>query len=476
MNKETALWRVAFDAWRAQRDGVEAIALRREKRLAELIAYVRSRSPFYRRLYAGLPEGPVTLESLPPVNKPQLMAAFDEWITDPALGRTGVDDILADAAVTGVAYRDRLFVCTSSGTTGRPGIFVHDRAAVDVYRALNTIRLSLAWLGWRDWGLLVRRGIRWAAVMAASGPFIGAGWLELERRRSAWKSRAYRVFPVERPLGELIRDISAFDPTILSGYPSAPDLLAEAQLAGHLHLRLVLVESAGESITEAARFRIEAAFGVPVHVAYGASEFLSLGVSCPQGWIHVNSDWAILEPVDRNFRPTLCGEASYTVLLTNLANWIQPIIRYDLGDSVIVRPDPCPCGSPLQAIRIAGRCDDILHLVATDGHSVAVLPLAIGSVMEEVPGVHHGQLLQTGPSTLRLRLVPAEGADVERLWCEVVGALRSFLNGQGLGQVDIAAPKKRRSKAGEVASSARSSRRPGPDGERHYARLVVDGW
>jgi hypothetical protein len=38
MNKETALWRVAFDAWRAQRDGVEAIALRREKRLAELIA------------------------------------------------------------------------------------------------------------------------------------------------------------------------------------------------------------------------------------------------------------------------------------------------------------------------------------------------------------------------------------------------------------------------------------------------------
>lgn len=57
--------------------------------------------------------------------------------------------------------------------------------------------------------------------------------------------------------------------------------------------------------------------------------------------------------------------------------------------------------------------------------------------MEEVPGVHRAQLLQTGPSTLRLRLAPAEGVEIERLWREVVVALRSYLNGQGLGQVDI---------------------------------------
>jgi phenylacetate-coenzyme A ligase PaaK-like adenylate-forming protein len=437
MNQKHALWRLAFDAWRAQREGVKGITLRRGRRLSGLVAHARSRSAFYRRLYAGLPDGPVALESLPPVSKPQLMAAFDDWLTDPALHRAGVDDILASAAVTGLAYRDGLFVCTSSGTTGRPGVFVHDRAAVDVYRVLNAIRLSLAWLSRRDWFRLGRRGVRWAAVMAAGGPFIGAGWLELERRRSTWKSRAYRVFPVERPLAELIRDIGAFDPTILSGYPSALDLLAEAQLAGQLHLRPVLVESAGESMTEGARIRIEAAFGVPVHVAYGASEFLALGVGCRHGWIHVNSDWAILEPVDEALRPTPPGQTSYTVLLTNLANRIQPIIRYDLGDSVVVRPDPCPCGSPLQAIRVAGRSDDILRLVAADGRTVAVLPLAIGSVVEEVPGIHRCQLLQTGPSTLRLRLAPTEGADIERLWRAATGALRSFLNGQGLAQVEI---------------------------------------
>lgn len=338
MTGKPAPWRVALDVWQAQNGHPEGLARRRQQRLTDLVAFAGARSAFYRRHYSGLPDRPVALESLPPVSKPQLMAAFDDWITDPALGRAGVDAILANATTTGVAYRDGLFACTSSGTTGQPGIFVHDAAAVDVYRVLNALRLTFGWLGVRDWLRLGRRGIRWAAVMAAGGPFIGAGWLELERRRSAWKARAYRVFPVERPLGGLVCDIRAFDPTILSGYPSALELLAEAQLAGHLQLRPVLVESAGESMSDAARARIEAAFGVPVHVAYGASEFLALGVSCPQGWIHINSDWAILEPVDDNFRPTPPGAPSHTVLLTNLANRIQPIIRYDLGDSIIVRP------------------------------------------------------------------------------------------------------------------------------------------
>jgi phenylacetate-coenzyme A ligase PaaK-like adenylate-forming protein len=213
--------------------------------------------------------------------------------------------------------------------------------------------------------------------------------------------------------------------------------MAEEQLAGRLHLRPVLVECAGESMRDAARSRIESAFGVPVHVAYGASEFLALGVGCSHGWIHVNSDWAILEPVDEDFRPTPRGQPSYTALLTNLANRIQPIIRYDLGDSVIVRPDPCPCGNHLQAIQVAGRCDDILRLVAADGRPVAVLPLAIGSVLDGVPGVHRSQLIQTGPSTVRLRLKATEGGDIERLWRKITVELRAFLITQGLAEVEI---------------------------------------
>lgn len=85
-----------------------------------------------------------------------------------------------------------------------------------------------------------------------------------------------------------------------------------------------------------------------------------MAVDCDHGWLHVNSDWVVLEPVDADHAPTPPGIASHTVLLTNLANRVQPLIRCDLGDSVLARPDPCPCGSPFPAIRVQGRRDDVL--------------------------------------------------------------------------------------------------------------------
>jgi hypothetical protein len=46
--------------------------------------------------------------------------------------------------------------------------------------------------------------------------------------------------------------------------------------------------------------------------------------------------------------------------MTDLANQVQPIIRYDQGDSVPLRPDAYPCGSTLPAIRVVGRTNDTL--------------------------------------------------------------------------------------------------------------------
>ena len=125
------------------------------------------------------------------------------------------------------------------------------------------------------------------------------------------------------------------------------------------------------------------------------------------------------------------------MLLTNLANRIQPVIRYDLGDSVLARPDPCPCGSLLPAIRVAGRCDDVLRLGTGDGRTVTVLPLAIGAIVDETPGVRRSQLIQTGPATIRLRLDAEPGVDVEMLWDDVAANLNAYLTEQGLSNVDV---------------------------------------
>jgi len=120
-------------------------------------------------------------------------------------------------------------------------------------------------------------------------------------------------------------------------------------------------------------------------------------------------------------------------LLTNLANHVQPIVRYDLGDSVLVHRHPCPCGSPLPVIDVQGRCDDMLVLrAAHDGAPVRLLPLALTTVLEDDAGVFDFQLVQVAPDALRLNVGVGEAAMAQ-------AALLAFLREQGLAHVRVSA-------------------------------------
>lgn len=376
------------------------------------------------------------LGDLPPVAKPELMGSFDDWVTDPSVTRAGAEAFIADPARIGALYLRRYFVCTTSGMTGLPGLFLHDRGACAVYQAL-TYRVGLAWLSGRQWRDMARLRDRWAAVVGTGGHFAAGGWMEYQRRRNAWVRHRYRVISVQQPLAEVVAGLNAFDPAVLIGYPSALELLAEEQAAGRLRVRPVLVELAGESVGEDGRARIAAGLGGALHDDYSASECMVMAFDCEQGWLHVNSDWVILEPVAADYRPTPPGEPSHTVLLTNLANRVQPIIRYDLGDTIVTRPDPCPCGSPLPAIRVQGRRDDVLRLQAANGRMVSILPLAVGPVLDQTPGVHRSQLVQTGPASLLLRLDLEPGMQGGQVWDRACSNLAGFLAAQGLAGIDI---------------------------------------
>ena len=124
-------------------------------------------------------------------------------------------------------------------------------------------------------------------------------------------------------------------------------------------------------------------------------------------------------------------------MLTNLANRVQPIIRYDLGDSVTVSADPCSCGSPFPAIRVEGRRDDIMYAQAADGRMVPLLPLALVSMAEETPGVKRFQIVQVDPITLRVRLETEAGADRAHTWEELHRRLYGYLAVQGVPSVKI---------------------------------------
>jgi phenylacetate-coenzyme A ligase PaaK-like adenylate-forming protein len=186
------------------------------------------------------------------------------------------------------------------------------------------------------------------------------------------------------------------------------------------------------------RASIERAFGCGVMNEYGASECLSIAHECRAGWMHLHHEWVVLEGVDRRGRPTPPGEISHSTLLTNLANWVQPVIRYDLGDRIVGAPGRCPCGSTLPAFRVEGRVDDTLAMRSARGLPVHLLPLALSTVVEENAGHHRYQIAQLGPERLALRIETAQGGRVApQLRARVGAALKAHLCAQSLPNVEL---------------------------------------
>ncbi len=422
-----------WDLWMTSQMGQTAITARGRQRLADLVGYVRRRSPFYRQLYSALPEGCHELPRLPPVSKRQLMAAFDDWVTDIRVRRVELSGFLADTQRIGHLYLDRYAVYTSSGTTGQPGVYLHDSNAQCVYESLLKVRFDPAGFVERSLSVLGKRGF--AMIAATGGHFAGtATW---ERWRQLHPRVEARVFSVALPLVELIQQLNEFQPAFVASYPSTILLLAQEQRRGRLKVKLSAAWMGGEGLSAAARTEIEQAFGCRTVEDYGTSEFMNIAFGCDHGWLHVNADWVLLEPVDADFQPVPPGEPSHTVLLTNLANRVQPFIRYQLGDSITFNPERCRCGNPLPAIRVEGRSDEILYFPGAAGGNVGIMPIPLTSMIEDDYQVHRFQLIQTSPKHLDVRLEPPAGADPEHTWRQVEAGLHGFLAQHGAAEVTI---------------------------------------
>jgi phenylacetate-coenzyme A ligase PaaK-like adenylate-forming protein len=290
---------------------------------------------------------------------------------------------------------------------------------------------------------------RYAMVAAIEGHFAGIATVERLRRTFPVLAPWVRAFSVLQPLPDLVGQLNEYRPNLLAAYPTAAEMLAEEQQAGRLRLSLDELWCGGESLSAATRRLLARVFGCRVREAYGASEFLSIAWPCRHDRLHVNCDWVLLEGVDARGRPVPSGVPSHTTLLTNLANRTQPLIRYDLGDSITVLPGPCPCGSRMPAIEVQGRSDDVLGLGRRDGATVKLMPLALATVLEDEARVSDFQLLQTGPRHLVLRLGQAE-----RPRGDAAGAaLRAYLRRLDLGgiRVDLdARPPQREARSGKL--------------------------
>jgi phenylacetate-coenzyme A ligase PaaK-like adenylate-forming protein len=420
------------DARRAFKEGREGILRRQRERLTAEIAYVRAKSRYYAELYASLPDRVDDVTCLPVTDKQKLMARFDDWVTDPELTLERVRAHAEDPANVGRRLLGKYTVTTSSGTTGRRAFFVMSDESRRTAFTVATRGMSSVLTPCTLLRLLAGRW-RTAMLVPTGGHF--ASHVVAVQQRDETPRVDKRIFPVTTPMPELVRQLNVFRPVYIECYPTIGALLATEQESGRLRIQPALLRLGGEGLSEAEYARIRAVFGAKILDLYGANEFPALMVKCPHGWYHTHDDWMVLEPVDASHRPTPAGEQSHTVLVTVLYRREQPILRYDVGDSVLVRPDPCPCGSPFTAIQVRGRVPILMRFLTADGREVTLSSFPLSLQVELADGVELFQIVQTAPNTLRVRLQPRPGCAPDRVWTDVSTRLSRMLAEHDLAHV-----------------------------------------
>ncbi|WP_336211665.1 hypothetical protein [Nonomuraea sp. LPB2021202275-12-8] len=89
------------------------------------------------------------------------------------------------------------------------------------------------------------------------------------------------------------------------------------------------------------------------------------------------------------------------------------------------------------AIRVQGRAADLLTFPTGDGEQVSISPMLFGTVLDRAPGVEQFQILQTTPTTLRVRLRSGDGTDIDRVWQSVRDKITHLLAEHRAGDITL---------------------------------------
>lgn len=394
-----------------------------QQQLSGLVAYAIQRSPFYRELYAGIDPQNVVLSDLPIISKKTMMENFDRVVTDPRLNlidlQAHIDQLSRDEYYLG-EYR----VTSTSGSSGFKGVFL---------------------FGMKEWSTALAAFLRCGDMMGVKprlpnrrriSSIVADNPIHVTYRMSISSDiglmnmqRLDATLSIEKQVAAL----NVFKPEFLSGYPSILSLLASEQKEGRLKIAPQAIWTFGEVRTRDMEQNIIETWCIKPFNTYGLTESgTALGCSCShQTGMHIFEDLFIVEVVDDQNRSVPDGFPGAKILLTNLFNYSQPLIRYEVSDILTISPDKCQCGSPFRLISsIDGRSDDILYLDDSKGQKVPVHPIHVYTAMGLVKEVKQYQVVHKN-NCLHINLVLDRAGNTEAAVEKVKGHLKVSLEAIG---------------------------------------------
>ncbi len=399
----------------------------RTRRLRALVAIAKQRSSWHRERLADVDVQTLEedqLGELPTMDKAQVMENFDGILTDPRVTLAAANAHIAGLHNDAYLLGD-LHAVASGGSSGLRGVFVWD------------------WDGWAAVRLVALRQQlkdRMSDPELASKPPVGmvvaannaTHFTTANAETFATEAVPMHRIPIGLPLAEIVEHLNGVDGDGLATYPSMLSALTTEARAGRLRIRPRRILTMAEPLFDDVRESAEETWEAPVANLWGTSEAGIVGMGCfLEPGIHLADDMVIVEPVDADGNAVPPGVPSHKVLVTNLANTLQPLIRYEITDQVVMLDASCSCGSAHRRVAdIEGRVDDEFAYA----NGVRVHPHVFRSAIVREAAVSEYQVRQTaGGAEILLR------ADAPVDTAELAGRVADALRVLGLADADVTA-------------------------------------
>lgn len=347
------------------------------KRFFDFVNKARRSSLYYNELYKDF-KGDIKLENLkelPIINKESLRKSIKKVHT--------------------ISYNKGV-VSKTGGTTGKSleVLFTRDNmqerfAMLDNFRANYGYKLGkrTAWFSGKN--ILTKKDLK---------------------NKRFWKTdyfhnvRYYSTFHIKEDyLDFYIKNLIEYKPKYFVGFPSTMLDIANYGLKKGYDFPKGIIKAifpTAETVNFEMRKQIELFFKTRIINQYASSEGAPFIFECGKGNLHLELQSGVFEVLDENNNDCNSGQ----LVVTSFTTEGTPLIRYNIGDSIIL-DDPnksCVCGNNNPLVReIIGRIDDFIYSPENGKINLG----NVSNTLKNTKGILKFQVLQSELNSIIIKLV-----------------------------------------------------------------------
>ncbi len=310
----------------------------------------------------------------------------------PILSKEDLRQYGASTLLSSIREKDGSFFA-SSGSTGTPTQIMYSHAMHQRWFGIYELRVR----NWAGVSSFIPRGMiggrRILPDAGAQPPFYRYNYFEKQVYFSA-----YHINP--QTAENYAKGMRKYGVQYMTGYAASNFFLARFFKEFNIPApQLKCVITSSEKLTPEMRETFTSVYGCKTFDGWGSVEACGLITECEHGSMHVSPDASVLEVLDDNMQPVQPGEEG-AVYCTGLLNYDQPLIRYKIGDQLILSDKTCTCGRAMPLVlEIAGRVEDTI--VGKDGREM----VRFHSIFNGLHAIKKSQVVQMNADDIIVKVV-----------------------------------------------------------------------